>query len=224
LDAVWREARSLLTAQGIEPLPAALSHDIPYPELYAFKELTLSQCCGLDLFRPHTSNIVPIAAPDMTALDVPKGYYFSHIVTGKSPNMDSPRVVINNRSSHSGHTTIRVWLTAHGYGEVPVFESGSHAQSLDALREGRADLAAIDALSWLHLDSTGIAIIDKSDPALAPPFIVGNQSTIPKEALIEALNTGFECFGTPVGIGGVLPVAMDDYVGMANTATEQGIL
>ena len=169
-------------------------------------------------------NVVPIAVPDMTALDVPKGYYFSYIVTGRSANMDCPRVVINNRSSHSGHTAIKVWLTAHGYGEVPVFESGSHAQSLVALREGRADLAAIDALSWLHLDSTGIAIIDRSDPAPAPPFIVGNQSTVPIEALVEALNSGFQRFGTPVGIGGALPVAADDYVEMANTATEQGIL
>lgn len=166
---------------------------------------------------------MPIAAPDMTALDVPRGYYFSYIVTGKSANMDAPRVVINNRSSHSGHTAIKVWLSANGYGEVPVFESGSHAQSLVALREGRADLAAIDALSWLHLDSTAITILDRSDPAPAPPFIVGNQTRVPKEALIEALNSGFERFGAPVGIGGVVPVSADDYVEMAKTAAELGI-
>ncbi len=159
----------------------------------------------------------------MTALDVSKGCYFSYIVTGKSANMDSPRVVINNHCSHSGHTAIKIWLAANGYGEVSIFESGSHAQSLLALREGRADLAAIDALSWLHLDSTGITIIDQSDPAPAPPFIVGNQTRVPKEALIEALNSGFERFGAPVGIGGVLPVSADDYVEMAKIAAEQGI-
>ena len=167
---------------------------------------------------------MPIAAPNMTALDVPKGYYFSYIVCRKSSNMDAPRVVINNSSSHSGHTAIKVWLAAQGYGEVPVIETGSHAQSLVALREGQADLAAIDALSLRQLESNGLEILDKSEPAMAPPFIVGNQSNVPTKELIAALNTGFERFGEPLGIGGVLPVSVEDYAPMAATASEHGII
>ena len=224
LDAVWKETRSTLVGNGIGPLPAALSHSIPYAELFSNPHLVLSQCCGLDLYRSQTSNVMPLAVPHISALDVPEGYYFSYIVTQKAANLDRPRIIINNRSSHSGHMAIRSWLTANGYNDFTLSESGSHAQSLLALKAGRADLAAIDALSWQHLDAEGLIILDQSEPAPAPPFIVGKQSTVPAEDLVAALDLAFARFGQTLGIGGVLPFHPERYVRMVESASRQGIL
>ena len=178
LDAVWRETRRRLTAAGIADTPLALDHSTPYSELFSYPQLTLSQCCGLDLFQPHTNDIVPFAAPVIAAFDVPAGYYFSYIVALPKTLLDVPRIVINNRFSHSGHTAIKVWLDAQGIGDYTTSESGSHGQSLAALRHGQADLAAIDALSWQHLETTGLEILGTSEPAPAPPFIMGKRSNV----------------------------------------------
>lgn len=224
LDAVWRETRSLLGARGIGQIPVALNHEAPYTEFFSYPQLVLSQCCGLDLFQPLASNVVPFAAPVITAFDVSPGKYFSHIVARSSANLHTPHVIINNRFSHSGHTTVKIWLEVHGKSHYTVSESGSHAQSLAALREGRADIAAIDALSWLHLDTTGLEILDSSEPAPAPPFIMGKHSIIPAEELAAALSEAFERHGHQLGMGGVVPVSRGQYREIANSAATHGIL
>ena len=205
-------------------MPVALSHTTRYHELYAAPKLTLSQCCGLDLFRPQTRNVVPFAAPVMSALDVSAGDYFSYIVARPSANLRAPHVVINNRYSHSGHTAIKIWLGVHNTTNYTISESGSHMLSLSALRDGRADLAAIDALSYLHLDTTGLEILDTSEPAPAPPFIMGKESNIPAKEMTAALSEAFERCGHRIGIGGVQHVSSSHYRKMALSATTYGIL
>jgi ABC-type phosphate/phosphonate transport system substrate-binding protein len=163
-------------------------------------------------------NVVAFAAPVIAAFDVSEGEYFSYIVARPSANLDAPRVVFNNRFSHSGHTTIRLWLEARGITSYTSFESGSHAQSVASLHDGRADLAAIDALTWQHLETTGLDVLDTSEPAPAPPFIMGNESDVSVEDLTVALNAGFQRHGHKIGIGGVLPVSRSRYTEMANLA------
>jgi ABC-type phosphate/phosphonate transport system substrate-binding protein len=160
----------------------------------------------------------------MTALDVSPGKYFSYIVARSSANLRAPHVVINNRYSHSGHTAIRIWLDVHSTTSYTISESGSHMQSLLALRDGRADVAAIDALSYLHLDTAGLEILGTSDPAPAPPFIMGKESNIPAKEMTAALNEAFERCGHQIGIGGVQHVSSSHYGMMARSATRHGIL
>ena len=224
LDAVWQEARSILRLQGIEPLPTRLNHCIAYRQLFSDECLVLSQCCGLDLFQPQTDNVIPLAVPRMTALDVSDGYYFSYIVTRKFARLDRPRVVVNSRCSHSGHTAIRSWLDANSKSEFTLHTSGSHTQSVLALQSGAADLAAIDALSWQHIETTGLIVLDTSEPAPAPPFIVGKQSMIPKGDLFVALDSAFARFGHGLGITGLLPYHSERYARMVQSAKQQGIL
>jgi ABC-type phosphate/phosphonate transport system substrate-binding protein len=218
LDDVWRETRLLLGAGGIERLPGALNHTDPYEEFFTYPRLLLSQCCSLDLFQAHTRNVVPFAAPVITAIDVSPGSYFSYIVARPSADLHTPRVIINNRFSYSGHAAIKFWLQQQKVSDYTLAESGSHAQSLEALREQRADIAAIDALSWQHLDTHGLNILDASDPAPAPPFIMGRQSTVPAEALTQALDQAFERHGHSLGVTGVIPVSRSDYRSVAEHA------
>ena len=224
LDAVWRETRSLLTTEGIDQVPAALNHTDPYHQLNSRPNLILSQCCGLDLFQPQTANVVPFAAPVITAFDVPPGKYFSYIVARPAANLHCPTVVINNRFSHSGHTVMKIWLQAHERSNYTIVESGSHAQSLTTLRDGRADIAAIDAFSWHHLDTSKLHILDTSESVTAPPFITGRQSMVPILQLTAALGEAFERCGKQFGVGGIVPVSIGDYRELANAAAAFGVL
>lgn len=224
LDAVWHETRTELRSAGIPGAPVALDHTTPHEELATLPYLTLSQCCGLDLFQSHMHNVIPFAAPVIGVLDAPPGSYFSYIVRGAALDRERLVVAINSRTSHSGNTAIRDWLHTNGHRDFAVVYTGSHYESIRALREGRAHLAAIDALSWRHLDGRGLTIVDASAPVAAPPFIAGVQSSTPKEALIAALNTAFQRRGGSLGITGVVAVSHCEYLEVVNQAARHGVL
>ena len=79
------------------------------------------------------------------------------------------------------------------------------------MQQGRADLAAIDALSWCFIDTRGLRILDRSALALAPPFVVGAAAQIAPEYLVPALDIAFAAVGNELGIVGALPVSRADY-------------
>jgi hypothetical protein len=85
-------------------------------------------------------------------------------------------------------------------------------------------VAAIDALIYLHLDTAGLDVLDTSEPAPAPPFIMGKESNIPAKEMTDALNEAFERFGHRIGIGGVQHVSISHYRKMAFSAARHGIL
>lgn len=223
LDAIWRDVSLSLRAQDFD-VPRSLDRTTPFEELLCDPGLVLSQCCGLDLFRPAARNVVPFAAPVMPDLNAPPGNYYSYIVS-LSPEVTAvTSVVINNRHSHSGHTAIRTWLSVNGYSDYTVTESGSHARSLEALRAGQADVAAIDALSWRHLHTDGLYAIANSDAAPAPPFIVGAESIVPEQNMLDALDAALRTHGAAVGIEGVVRVSRSSYRSLARAAADCGIL
>ena len=210
LDSIWKDVVAELRVAGVEHLPEFLDHATPHSALLRKRSLTLSQCCGPDLFE-DAINMVPFAAPLISAYEVAPGYYFSHIVTGKSQGLNNPRVVINSQTSHSGCTAAKIWLEAQGITNYKMYESGSHHNSVRELQAGRADIAAIDALSWRFLDTHDLKILDNSKPALAPPFIAGDESTIATELMSPMLNRAFKRHGKPLGITGLVPVTKADY-------------
>jgi len=159
----------------------------------------------------------------ISVLDAPDGFYFSHIVTLDSIEIREPlRVVINDQSSHSGHTAMRAWLVTNNHSHYSIEVSGSHAQSVHALQTARADVAAIDALSWQFLDTRGLRILARSEAAPAPPFVAGADSDIPAEHLRAALNRAFNRHGDTIGITGVVPVTRSHYRGLFNQAIRLG--
>ena len=58
---------------------------------------------------------------------------------------------------------------------LPGVETGSHRASVFAVAEGRAELAAIDALTWRLIsefeDVSGVKVMGATDPTPALPYI-----------------------------------------------------
>ena len=106
---------------------------------------------------------------------------------------------------------MKLWLDACGIEEYTVYESGSHSNSVRELQAGRADIAAIDALSWRFLDARDLNILDNSEPVIAPPFIAGLESTIPTDLMRPMLDRAFKRHGEPLGITGLVPITKSDY-------------
>ncbi|WP_258536614.1 phosphate/phosphite/phosphonate ABC transporter substrate-binding protein [Pantoea dispersa] len=90
------------------------------------------------------------------------------------------RAVCNSNDSHSGYNSLRYVvapLAQDGKFFATTRFSGSHRQSLAALRAGQADLAAIDCITWALLrkyrpqELQGLAIIGETRLCAALPLI-----------------------------------------------------
>ena len=66
--------------------------------------------------------------------------------------------------------------------------TGSHAASLDAVRDGRAVVASIDAVSWAHLDHAGLSVVGSGPRVPCLPLVTSASSS---DALVDELRGAF---------------------------------
>ena len=126
--------------------PGELNRHQTVSELWHDPDLLVTQACGLDLFLSEAP-IEPVASP-VFDLDCEAGMYFSHIVG----NVNGRVAAVNSLSSRSGWSALLSICTPQR-----VIVTGSHQASLEVLKNGIADVAAIDAVTW--------SIIERDTPA-----------------------------------------------------------
>jgi len=111
------------------------------------------------------------------------------------------RCVINSLTSHSGMNVLRALVAPmHNKGRFfsAVHASGSHERSLRMIEENRADVAAIDCVTYSLLERhrpgalSRTRLICCTGPIPAPPFVVDSrlsdrQIGAIREALLETL-------------------------------------
>lgn len=214
-DRIWAEARGVLERGGVEELPVALDRGTPLAEQWRDPRLVLSQCCGSDLFLPGGAYLKPVGRPVFADLDCEPGDYFSHIVAPvsryRASRYRASRLAVNGLGVRSGYFALIEWLAERGHDPEDVVVTGSHAASLDALRAGLADIAAIDAFSWKLLDTRGVVVLGRSAPAPAPPFVMHRDSSVGPAKVFEALRVAIERRGAAVALEGIMPARMARY-------------
>ncbi len=207
-NALWDSLRPNLDELGFGPLDRRLDRR-PGQSQWADPALLLSQCCGLDVVG-RTSNLQPIAAPVFRDLECESGDYYSLVIARDEPPTHAV-VAVNDPHSRSGHTSLIYWLADTHRRAKRVIFTGSHARSIEMVRAGRADIAAIDAISWRALESLDVEIIDRTRSGPAPPFITRNN--LSAEPLRLALAAAIDALGAdgPLGLNGIVPVDASRY-------------
>ena len=94
-------------------------------------------------------------------------------------------LAFNDRISQSGYNALRALLAAPGTAR-PFFaatvQTGAHIQSMEAVRTGRADMAAVDAVTW--------SLWQRSNPRQARALrVFGQTGAYPGLPLITSLHT-----------------------------------
>ncbi|HSL75910.1 MAG TPA: PhnD/SsuA/transferrin family substrate-binding protein [Candidatus Limnocylindrales bacterium] len=113
-------------------------------------------------------------------------------------DLERRTLAINQPDSWSGHHALRVHL--HGLGRpqarfARVVVTGSHDGSIDALIDGRADVAAIDDTVWtarIARDpaAAALCVVDRTATWPAPPFSLTTIADAGlRAAIIEAIPT-----------------------------------
>lgn len=176
-DRLWAGVATGLHAFGIEA-PAALARgDDPW-SVWESSDLVLAQTCGLP-YRSRLHEITTlVATPDYGLPDCEPGTYCSVVVSASEPPAEGARLAFNEGRSQSGWAAALDWLEEAGLSPGALLETGGHANSLRAVAEGRADLAALDAVTW--------RLLQRYEPAAAEVRVIARTRATPGLPLITA--------------------------------------
>lgn len=198
--------------------------------LWLVPELLVTQTCGYPLMTQLRGRVRVIGRPRYELPHSSGGEHCSLLLTRD----DNPRTtlaqfynsrgVINGHDSNSGMNLLRERLAPlqrDGRFFASVGISGAHRESLRWLRENRADLAAIDSVTYDYLarfapqEVTGLRLVTRSAPSPTLPYIgplglSDEQAATIREAMNQALQDLPQVVGT-LGVQEVLPASEGDY-------------
>lgn len=198
--------------------------------LWRAPELLLTQTCGYPLITQLRGQVRVIGRPRYELPHSSDGEHCSVLLTrDDNPHQTladfyNSRGVINGHDSNSGMNLLRERLAPlqrDGRFFASVGISGAHRESLRWLRENRADLAAIDSVTYAYLarfapqEVAGLRIVSLSAPSPTLPYIgplgLSDEQVIQlRQAMNQALQDLPQVAET-LGLQAVLPASEDDY-------------
>ena len=158
-DALWSAIAAELRRAGHDA-PATLTRGVPLDDLWRDPALLLSQTCGYPLVKTHAQHVTLLATPCYDARGCNGAEYSSAVVVRAADNamrlsdLRGRRCAVNDMSSNSGMNVLRAAiapLAQDGCFFAGTVVTGAHSASVRAVADGRADVAAIDCISWAHL-------------------------------------------------------------------------
>lgn len=176
-DAFWSAIRAQLGTG-----PDGLTRGADFWQVWRSPDLLLSQTCGLPYRTRLYSDVQLVGTPDYGLPNCPTGHYNSVIIAHRSrqgatlAEFDGQRFAYNDAQSQSGWAAPITHLRACHLMPGELLTSGGHTASALAVAEGRADFAALDALTWKLIQrydsfSADLVEITRTDPTPALPFI-----------------------------------------------------
>ena len=208
LDDLWCGLSHSLRREGLVDVPDKLLHGVDVNVLWGDSMLFFSQCCGYDLINRYAGKLQPLATPHYGAEGCEGSRYASVVVVAEDvPATDVLRMpgavcAVNGTESHSGMNALRGLIAPRSrdgrfFSKVRV--SGSHAASLEMLRNREADVASIDCVTYALLQSyrpealSGTRMLGWTDRAPAIPYVT--RSAMDNDAVVcirTALHDIFE--------------------------------
>lgn len=198
-DRLWALIRDGLRARGVEAPDQLTRGEAAYWQAWQDPDLVLSQTCGFPYRARLHDRVSLIATPDYGLPDCPPGHYTSVFVARKDdartlPEFRTARFAYNEALSQSGWAAPQNHAATMGFHFTPSLETGGHLLSAQSVAEGRADIAALDALTWVLLSrwepfTATLREVARTAPTPALPFIAARGANIAatRAALSEAV-------------------------------------
>lgn len=152
-DRLWTRIADALRIRGIEA-PSSLDRRSALWDTWQSPGLVLSQTCGFPYRARLHGKVALVATPVLDLPDAPPGHYYSALVVRRSdprrtfPDFAEATLAYNEPMSQSGWAAPFFHAAGHSFAFRDAVETGSHRASARAVAEGRADIAAIDAVTW----------------------------------------------------------------------------
>jgi ABC-type phosphate/phosphonate transport system substrate-binding protein len=236
LQAFWAALVGLLSQapelRGIG-IPERLSEPADCHAQWLDGDLLLSQACGYPLVTQLAGKVQLVGS---LAYDAPgaqgircQSPLICRVNDARSTLADfaNSTLAFNDTISQSGYNALRALVASTTKAPRPFFaetlQTGAHYRSIEAVRKGHADMAALDPVSW--------ALWQKNHPALAAELkVFGQTDEYPGLPLITSLQTppgllaalrralltlssdaGYGPLRAPLLINGFKVTTLDDY-------------
>jgi ABC-type phosphate/phosphonate transport system substrate-binding protein len=156
LAAIWRDWLGDVL-HDVAPETRIVDTGDDLPALWRRPDLLLSQTCGYPLMHALNGNVQLIATPEFDAPGCTGADYSSVLITRADAPFETleacrgARAAYNQDDSNSGMNVFRhavAPLARGGRFFSEVIRTGSHLGSLRAVAENRADIAAIDCVTF----------------------------------------------------------------------------
>ena len=233
LDRLWHGIAKNLIAAGINA-PSNLNRDREPSDLWTSPELLIGQTCGWPYANHLRGKVVPFARFDHGITGCPPGHYNSvfvgrnkaaeHLLKDQESLMLAERIAINGDDSQSG---FHVWQEITGGTSQDMLPhakrliTGSHRNSVLAVAQGDAEVAAIDAIAFElagrheQVAASSVCVIGRSKPKPGLPLITSPARKNQIPALYEAIETAIREVDTEVTeallIQGLVPASDTEY-------------
>ena len=224
-DELWRVMRDAIRSRGIAA-PEQVDRSMARHQGWLHPDLVLGQTCGLPYVTMLRDKVELIGTPDYGVEGCPPGFYHSTLVAASADRRDrlaqfaGATLALNGKDSQSGYGAIM--LAAAPYARDGQFfgqaiATGSHASAMRTVAEGRADLAAIDSVTWrmscLSGEAAGLKVIGTTEPTPGLPFIAALGK--PAGQLFDAIRHGLAGLPDPArqafGVKDLVPLQRTDY-------------
>lgn len=224
-DRFWAAIRDRMRAGGMAA-PDHLTRGAAdlWPQWTA-PDLVLSQTCGYPYRARLHGHVTLVGTPDFGLDGLAPGHYCSVFVARRDDprarleEFDGARFAYNEALSQSGWATPQTYAAAHGLTLPPTLRTGGHRVSALAVAEGRADLAAIDAVTWRLLQrwEPGVAPlreIARTTPTPGLPYIAAAGADGPRlfAILAEAIAAMPEADRDLTGLQGIVAIPAEAYL------------
>ena len=197
-DAFWHLVRDAFERHGVADLPRSLTRPEDLAKFWSDPDLLIGQTCGYPLTHGLCGDAHIVATPVYRAEGCAGAFHGSAVIVRReSPirtlfDAKGHVAAINGYDSNTGMNLFRIALARAGARArffASVIETGAHRASLDAVRTGAADIAAIDVVTLAH--------VKRFDPGLAGAVrIVAMTPVTPGLPLITGAASGAETVAT----------------------------
>lgn len=199
-DRLWALIRDGLRVRGLSAPDRLTRGEAAYWDSWTSPDLILSQTCGYPFRAWLHDRVTYVGTPDYGVEGAPPGFYRSVFVA----RADDPRRTLaafdgagfayNEALSQSGWAAPQVHAAQAGLRLPPVVQTGGHRLSAQAVAEGRADIAALDAVTHALMQGVDpvaprLRVVEVTTPTPGLPLITA-QGRDPEpifEAVAEAI-------------------------------------
>jgi len=204
-DEFWRLIRDNLRRRGVNA-PDQLNHSLTPVQTWLADDLVLAQTCGLPFRQYLCGRVNLVGTPDYGLKDCPPGHYRSAFVvrqqdrrTGLVEFADAV-FAYNEEMSQSGWAAPQCHAASRGFRFSRTLATGGHLDAARAVAEGRADIAALDALTWDMIRrfdrfSARLRVLEWTKPTPGLPYICG--AAIDADLVFDAVDTAIGLLDPP---------------------------